>query len=232
MAFLSLSVSKSLHTPAGMRDLAVALEIEEDDFIGLTGPSGSGKTSLLRLIAGLTNPDSGTIICSGDVWFDRQRKINVPIQQRHVGFMFQDYALFPSMNVRRNIEYGLPAKGDKTRADFLIETFGLKGLELRIPAYLSGGQQQRVALARALAPSPRLLMLDEPLSALDPEMRISLQDILQQAHNDYPVPTIMVSHDATEMRRLCTRVVILRDGAVQRQGTPAEVFGADSIAKH
>jgi molybdate transport system ATP-binding protein len=229
MAFLRLNVRKKLHTAEGMQDLSVALEIDKDEFVAFSGPSGAGKTTVLRMIAGLTDPDEGTVACNGAIWFESAR-VNVPPQKRNVGFMFQDYALFPTMSVRKNIEYGLCKGADRSRVDFLLETFQLKGLEKRIPGHLSGGQQQRVALARALAPEPRLLLLDEPLSALDPDMRLSLQEELLRAHKEFPIPTIMVSHDVVEMRRLCSRVIFLKNGAVECQGKPAEILKVSAVS--
>ncbi len=227
MPEFSLCVKKRLHTAGGSRVMNIALEAGGTDFVSLFGPSGAGKTTLLRMIAGLSRPDSGTITFNNKSWFDAARKIDLPPQKRRVGLVFQDFALFPAMTVRRNIEYGVRRPDDRGHLERLMETFDIARLCDRYPDSLSGGQKQRVALARALAPRPHVLLLDEPLSALDSALRVLLQEELARAHRDMPVLTILVTHDVAEIFRLSGAVFVLRDGAIIKSGTPGEVFGAE-----
>jgi molybdate transport system ATP-binding protein len=193
----------------------------------LFGPSGSGKTTVLRALAGLDRPDAGTITFDGETWFDAARGLDVPPQARGVGLLFQEYALFPHLSVASNLGYGLHrlARAERAaRVGALAERFGLAGLLERKPGQLSGGQQQKVALARALAPRPRLLLLDEPLSALDvptrQELRAELRHLLEQAG----VPAVVVTHDRTEALALGDRLAVLIDGAVRQVGPVHQVF--------
>ncbi|WP_054286004.1 ABC transporter ATP-binding protein [Gulbenkiania mobilis] len=190
-------------------------------FTALTGGSGAGKTTLLRLLAGLETADDGYLEVDGERWIDGRRQI--PPQRRSVGMVFQDYALFPHLTVRGNIAYAVPG-GERARVDALLELTALTALADRRPAQLSGGQKQRVALARALARRPRLLLLDEPLSALDPALRHQLQDELAALHRRYGLTTLLVSHDLPEVFRLADRVIRLEHGRETACGTPAQVF--------
>ena len=199
------------------------LEIAENELLCLFGHSGAGKTTLLRILAGLFNPDRGFISFNGQVWYDSAKKINLSPQQRNVGYMFQDYALFPNMTVRKNIEFAQKTKNAE-EVDTLLSHFGLEALQKQYPAKLSGGQKQRVALARALAAKPNLLLLDEPLSALDYEMRLNLQEEILKAHELLNSVTLLVSHDKDEVSKLATSVILLRNGAIIGQGEPEEVF--------
>lgn len=200
--------------------LALDLTLPSGSFTALAGPSGAGKTTVLRLLAGLERPDSGRIVVDDAVWCARGRWL--PPQRRAVGMVFQDYALFPHLTVRENVAFG--AGNDRQLVDELLEISGLGPLAARRPASLSGGQRQRVALARALARRPKLLLLDEPLSALDPAMRAELQNELAQLHRRFALTTVMVSHDTAEIFRLADRVIRLEDGAIAADGTPAAVF--------
>jgi molybdate transport system ATP-binding protein len=222
---LWVSVGKRLHTAAGDRDMEIELAINERRFTALFGPSGAGKSTLLRMIAGLTDPDSGVISMDGEIWFDSTNKINVSPQKRRVGLVFQDYALFPAMTVEKNISYGIRGPSDKDRVDYLMEAFDLKGLCKRYPETLSGGQKQRVALARALANRPRILLLDEPLSALDPAMRSMLQDELARVYRDMPVITFLVSHDMGEIFKLASSMFHIKEGKIIASGPPGNIFG-------
>ena len=215
---LWVSVRKRLHGAAGDRDMEIRGFDNGPRFIALFGPSGAGKSTLLRMIAGLTGPDSGVISMDGEIWFDSTNKINVPPQKRRVGLVFQDYALFPAMTVEKNISYGIPGPSDKERMDYLMEAFDLKGLCKRYPETLSGGQKQRVALARALANRPRILLLDEPLSALDPAMRGTLQDELARVYREMPVITILVSHDMGEIFKLASSMFHIKEGKIIASG--------------
>jgi molybdate transport system ATP-binding protein len=222
---LWLSVRKHLHTAAGERVMDIELSADECRFVALFGPSGAGKSTLLRMIAGLTAPDDGVISMDDEIWFDSTNKINVPAQKRRVGLVFQDYALFPAMTVEKNIAYGIRGHSDKSRMDYLIDAFDLKQLCKRYPETLSGGQKQRVALARALVNQPRILLLDEPLSALDPAMRCALQDELARVHRDMPVITFLVSHDMGEIFKLASHMFHINEGKIIASGSPDEVFG-------
>jgi molybdate transport system ATP-binding protein len=226
MPGLSLSVKKLMHTACGDRILDIGIVAENAERIAVFGPSGAGKTTLLRMIAGLTAPDEGVITMDGEPWFDSEKKINLPPQKRHVGLVFQDYALFPAMTVEKNIAYGIRTPADGSRVRYLMEAFNLTQLCRRYPDTLSGGQQQRVALARALAPRPRVLLLDEPLSALDPAMRSALQEELSRVHRDLPVLTVLVSHDLGEIFRLTSRMFHCVEGKIIASGAPHEIFGA------
>jgi molybdate transport system ATP-binding protein len=195
----------------------------------LFGQSGAGKTTLLRILAGLVTPDNGLIQFGEMVWYDSEKLINLPPQQRNISFMFQDYALFPNMTVEQNIRFAQPEK-DEPEVQKLLGIFGLKELAKRKPTGLSGGQKQRVALARALARKPQLLLLDEPLSALDAEMRNTLQDEIVKAHQMTSITTIIVSHDLNEVFRMATNVLCIENGCITRNGKPDEVFLDNSIS--
>ena len=220
---LSIHIERTMHTSEGKAMLKIDLDIAANELLCLFGHSGAGKTTLLRILAGLFQPDKGYIAYNGQVWFDSDKKINLSPQQRNVGYMFQDYALFPHMSVRKNIAFAQKIQNPED-VDKLLHYFGLEALQKQYPAKLSGGQKQRVALARALAAKPNLLLLDEPLSALDEEMRMSLQDEILKAHHMLNSVTLLVSHDKDEVRKLASKVVLLRNGAVVNSGKPGEVF--------
>lgn len=216
---------KSLHGAHGDFELDVTLRVAEGEFLALYGPSGVGKTTLLRCLAGLETPEWGSLVVAGETWLDTASGLRLAPQQRRVGYMFQDYALFPNMTVRENLEFALRKGAGYKRVEALLSLMDLGQLQLRKPATLSGGQKQRVALARALASEPRLLLLDEPFSALDPEIRHRLQDEILRLQRHFGVTAIIVSHDVGEVYKLAQRVMVLEAGRVVRQGAPAEVFG-------
>ena len=220
---LKIDIEREMLTSEGKNLLKVDLEIAENELLCLFGHSGAGKTTLLRILAGLFNPDSGFISFNGQVWYDSAKKINLSPQQRNVGYMFQDYALFPNMTVRKNIEFAQKTRNAE-EVDTLLSHFGLEALQKQYPAKLSGGQKQRVALARALAAKPNLLLLDEPLSALDYEMRLNLQEEILKAHELLNSVTLLVSHDKDEVSKWATSVILLRNGAIIGQGEPEVVF--------
>lgn len=223
---LYFSGSKKLHTADGPQQMDLAFELGQGRLLTLYGSSGAGKTTLLRMIAGLTDMESGRIESEGEPWYDKDKKINKPARHRPVGMVFQDFALFPHLTVRGNLEYALQKKEDAPLIDELIGLMELGALQNMRPARLSGGQQQRVALARAMVRRPRLLLLDEPLSALDDEMRYKLQDYILKAHRQYGLTTILVSHHLPEIFRLSDEIICLEKGRIQRQGTPATLFSA------
>ncbi|MDH5610215.1 MAG: ATP-binding cassette domain-containing protein [Cyclobacteriaceae bacterium] len=217
-------ITFDLQKNLGDFELNVRFELGEGDFLTLHGPSGAGKTSILRMMAGLLKPGHGFIEVGNECWYDSAKSIWKKPQERSVGMVFQDYALFPTMTVRENLAFALPKKGDHRILDELTEIMELGGLEHRKPSQLSGGQQQRVALARALAKKPQLLLLDEPLAALDQGMRLRVQDYLLDVHRRYGLTTLLVSHDMGEVFRLSNRVLTLEKGRILRQGSPSEVF--------
>jgi len=208
---ITKTLSKSLK-------LEVDLNIAPHSFLAISGESGSGKTTLLRILAGLESAE-GVINVSDDVWLNKQ--INLPPQKRHIGFVFQDYALFENMTVLENLLFVAP---QKELANELLEMCDLTALKTRYPSTLSGGQKQRVALCRAMMRQPKILLLDEPLSALDPKMRTNLQHNILALHKRFKTTTIMVSHDPSEIYRLADRVVVLKDAKVVKDGSPKEVL--------
>jgi molybdate transport system ATP-binding protein len=189
----------------------------------LFGPSGCGKTTALRCLAGLERPEAGRIRFGSETWFDGGQRIHLPPQRRGVGFLFQDYALFPHLTVSGNVAYPL-TRTERQRVPELLEAFDLTGLENRFPNQISGGQQQRVALARALARRPRLLLLDEPLSALDTPTRDELRPALRQMLAGFGVPVVVVTHDRTEAITLADQLVVMDRGRVLQRGPVDEVF--------
>lgn len=224
MPMLQISVQKILHTAIGERPLSLDFSVERGEFLAIYGKSGAGKTTTLRMLAGLSHPDSGQIIVDGECWFDAKNRKNLPPQQRTTGMVFQDYALFPNMTVRKNLAYALAHGQSAKIIDKLLLLMDLATLEDRSPETLSGGQRQRVALARALVRQPKLLLLDEPLSALDDEMRRKLQDDLLRLHQEFGMTTILVSHSIGEIFKLCNRVLVLDEGKQVNIGAPADVL--------
>ena len=207
----------------------VTVGIEKGKLIGLLGPSGSGKTTILRMIAGLENPDSGEIIIDGKVIN------NVPASKRGIGFVFQSYALFRYMTVFDNVAFGLkiakkPANEIKERVHELLDLVGLSGLEKRYPSELSGGQRQRVAFARALAPNPQLLLLDEPFAAIDAKVRQELRSWLKGMIQKLGVTSIFVTHDQDEAIEVADEIIITNRGRIEQVGTPYEVYSNPKTA--
>lgn len=221
---INIRISKLLDGADGPMLLSVNQQVEHGHLVTLYGNSGAGKTSLLRILAGLMNPDAGSLQVDDQTWYDKSQGIKLKPGKRGIGMVFQDYALFPNMTVRENLLYGLRDGNSSELVDELIEVVALGQLEHRKPGTLSGGQQQRVALARALAGKPRILLLDEPLSALDRQMRRKLQDYILKVHRHFKLTTILVSHDVGEIFRLSDRVLHLEKGQVQKYITPGEMF--------
>jgi len=215
---IDINITKSLHGVESDMNLHVNLHIKEGEFVALSGKSGSGKTTLLRVLAGLEDA-KGEVRVGDDVWLDG--KGSLAVQQREIGFVFQDYALFENMSVLENLLF---VRKDKTLAKKLLEMTELYALKERYPNTLSGGQKQRVSICRALMKKPEILLLDEPLSALDPKMRTKLQQELLTLHKEFKTTTIMVSHDPSEIYRLASRVVVLENGQIINDGTPKEVL--------
>ena len=226
---IHIQLYKSLLSAMGKMALDVELTIQAGEFIAISGPSGSGKTTLLRLIAGLAKPEKGFIRLHDETWLDMAKGINLSPRKRNVGLVFQDYALFPNMNVQKNLHYALGKKGPSSVIDELVSIMELDEMMDRYPHTLSGGQQQRVALARALVRRPPILLLDEPLSALDPEMRSRLQDYILKLHQLYETTTILVSHDFVEIFKLADRVIRLEQGKIVNINKAHEMFASTTI---
>lgn len=215
---IKIDINKKLHGSHGDMYLDINLNIDEGDFIALSGKSGSGKTTLLRILAGLEKA-SGTIKIGKNIWLDKKNIL--PPQKRKIGFVFQDYALFPNMSVEENLLF---VKRDRELAQNLLKMSELSELKNRLPTTLSGGQKQRVSLCRAMMNRPKLLLMDEPLSALDPIMREKLQHEILTLHKKFGTTTIMVSHDPSEIYHLANRVILLDFGKIINDGTPKDVL--------
>jgi molybdate transport system ATP-binding protein len=225
--FLEFSINKNLHAATGIINLDVQFAIPKGEIITIFGKSGAGKTTILRILAGLTLPDSGFIKVDGVNWFQSANKTNLSVKNRSTGFVFQDYALFPNMNVRQNLEF---AFNDKNRINELLDFVQLSNLQHRMPQTLSGGQKQRVALARALITKPKLLLLDEPLSALDIDMRQELQDLILKINQELNITMIIVSHDLAEIFKLSKKVYVIDEGEIIKHGEPSKVFAHESFS--
>ena len=222
MSFLVLAgVRKSYGDEAVVKDFTLA--VERGELVAFLGPSGCGKTTTLRLIAGFETPTAGSIHISGrDV-------TRLRANRRAVGMVFQSYALFPNMTVERNIGFGLRVAGKsaaeiKARVDEMLAVIKLPHLADRFPHQLSGGQQQRVSLARALAPRPQILLLDEPLSALDARIRVALREEIRELQRELGITTIFVTHDQEEALSISDRVVVMNDGAIEQVDAPADIY--------
>ena len=202
-------------------ELNLSLSVEEGEFISILGPSGSGKSTLLKILAGIDMPDSGTVLLEGrDITKE-------PMQKREIGMVFQDYALFSTMNTAKNIQYGMKVKDKKKKKELtssLLNLVGLGGYEKRNVATLSGGEAQRVALARALAAEPKVLLLDEPLSALDAPLRKRLRTVIRQIHDQLGITMIYVTHDRDEAFSISDRILLLNKGEEAALGSPEELY--------
>lgn len=224
---LFLEVSKRL------RDftLSVALEVRPGESVALVGPTGCGKTTLLRTVVGTVRPDAGRIIMAGQTWFDAEKRTNLPPERRHTGYLPQEYGLFPHLTVAENVAYGARARG-LSRAEALAvahdlaEQLGIAELAHERPGRLSGGQRQRVALARALASKPQVLLLDEPLTALDMQTRASVRIFLKGLVEQLGLPTVVVTHDPVDALTLGTRIAVMRDGQLAQVGTRDQILDA------
>ena len=226
---VDFSFQKTLHTVDGPMQLDVAARIPQGSFVSLYGPSGAGKTSILRMLAGLILPDTGYVRVQGHTWFEAAQQNGakpsiLPVQKRSIGYVFQDAALFPNMSVRKNIAFAQGKDRDVSLLEELLELTGLCSLAQRHVETLSGGQRQRVALARALAGKPQLLLLDEPVSALDRAARAELQQLLADLHQRFALTTILVSHHPDEIIRLADWVYPLQEGRFGLVQKPADFF--------
>ncbi|MCK6542064.1 ABC transporter ATP-binding protein [bacterium] len=220
---LSIDIKKTIETSSGHVVMEIRMEIPAHERLALTGVSGSGKTTLLRMLAGLTEPDSGRIYWQDQPWFDSEKKINHPPERRAVGFVFQDYALFPNMTIYENLAFALSEPDDEA-VRRMLQLTELEGLASRRPDTLSGGQKQRVALARALIRKPVLLLMDEPLAAMDTALRKKMQQEILTLWNEAPSMMVWVSHDMAEICRLSNRVCVLDNGRMAKLGNPMDVY--------
>lgn len=231
MNFVSLTAHvRKIHRDDSAPAFLLDLDLEAPPgFTILFGPSGAGKSTLLDCIAGLREPDAGRIAIDGEVVFDSAKKVNVPPQVRRTAYVFQSLALFPHMTVEANVAYGLrdaPEQAGSARVDEILQMFRVEQLRARKPQEISGGEQQRVALARSLVTLPRVLLLDEPLSGLDAELKASIIDDLRAWNAAHKIPILYVTHSRDEVDALGERVVALEHGKIVSEGTPRDVLDA------
>ncbi len=228
---LEVQIQKKLVSAIGKLILDLSFEMQSGERLAIVGASGSGKTTILRMLAGLLTPDSGNIYWNKQAWFDQAKNINLPPQKRNAGLLFQEYALFPNQTVRQNLEYALKKGQSKSIVEELLQVMELEGVALRLPQMLSGGQQQRVALARALVAQPSLLLLDEPLSALDAPMREKLQDYILKLHKQYQLTIIWVTHNLEEVAKIAHRVLLLENGKLVEQPLKTKPEGISGVVE-
>ena len=226
---IEIDIEKKLIGAKGKFNLKFSFSSDKNTFLSIFGKSGSGKTTILRIIAGLEKADRGKIVVNNKVWLDTEKGIDIPPQKRNVGFVFQNYALFPNMTVLENILFAMNKK-DVKKALEILKDVELEPLKDRYPNTLSGGQQQRVALARAIARNPEILLLDEPLSALDFSIRFKLQDLIKKLHQKFQLTTILVSHEPQEVIKLSDVVVHIENGKVLKVGNPLDIFKKKEVS--
>ncbi|EPM2953807.1 sulfate/molybdate ABC transporter ATP-binding protein [Campylobacter jejuni] len=224
---IKIDIKLPINTAKGKKQLELNTCLKANEITAIFGESGAGKTTLLKIIAGLIKPEFGRIEVGDELWLDTQKNINLAIQKRKIGFVFQDYALFPNMSVKENISY---AATSKQKVEELLSLMNLENLAKIYPKNLSGGQAQRVALARALVREPQILLLDEPLSALDFKMRSFLQDELVKILQHFKITTLLVSHDLAEIYKLSHRILELSDGKIIKDARTNEFFTSSNLS--
>ncbi|EAC1832207.1 sulfate/molybdate ABC transporter ATP-binding protein [Campylobacter jejuni] len=224
---IKIDIKLPINTAKGKKQLELNTCLKANEITAIFGESGAGKTTLLKIIAGLIKPEFGRIEVGDELWLNTQKNINLAIQKRKIGFVFQDYALFPNMSVKENISY---AATSKQKVEELLSLMNLENLAKIYPKNLSGGQAQRVALARALAREPQILLLDEPLSALDFKMRSFLQDELVKILQHFKITTLLVSHDLAEIYKLSHRILELSDGKIIKDARTNEFFTSSNLS--
>lgn len=224
---IKIDIKLPISTAKGKKQLELNTCLKANEITAIFGESGAGKTTLLKIIAGLIKPEFGRIEVGDELWLDTQKNINLAIQKRKIGFVFQDYALFPNMSVKENISY---AATSKQKVEELLSLMNLENLAKIYPKNLSGGQAQRVALARALAREPQILLLDEPLSALDFKMRSFLQDELVKILQHFKITALLVSHDLAEIYKLSHRILELSDGKIIKDARTNEFFTSSNLS--
>lgn len=227
---IQIDAYKMLQTADGELPLDISLTIKKGQFVSIYGNSGAGKTTILRILSGLTKAEKVKIKVEESIWDNSDKKFHLPIQKRSIGFVFQDFALFPNLTVKENLEFALSKSDSKEIVSELIDLMELQSLQNSKPQNLSGGQKQRVALARAIVRKPEILLLDEPLSALDDEMRFKLQDYISKIHQKYHLTTLMVSHSISEIFKLSDQVIVVDQGKIIKEGTPESVFSEKKIS--
>lgn len=220
---IDICIQKKLNGSKGIFTLDINAHFCTQKTYGIFGESGSGKTTFLKMLSGITNPDSGFICYKSQEFFNKKKNFSLPIWKRKIGFVFQNYALFPHLSVYKNIIFGLD-KAMKNNIDDLIFSLNLENLCNQKPKNLSGGQSQKVALARAILSNPDILLLDEPFSGLDKDTKALLQIDLKNILEKYKITTFLISHDITEMFLLADEVYVLKDGKFVQYGSPSEVF--------
>jgi molybdate transport system ATP-binding protein len=225
---IKVNLVKTFNPNKNPFSIKISTTIQSSRITTIYGESGAGKSTILRMIAGLCTPDQGSITVDNEIWYDSAKKINLPPQERKLGFMFQDYALFPNMSVLKNLEFALESKKTQ-KAQELLSLMRLTPLAHLYPNQLSGGQKQRVALARAVIREPKLLLLDEPLSALDYQKRADLQNYLLLLQEKFAMKILLISHDLSEIFKLSEQVLHIHQGKLIGTGTPAEIFQAFSL---
>lgn len=221
---IEVDITKRLESVQGPFELTVKCTLLAGRIVSFFGKSGAGKTSLLRMIAGLMPPDSGTIKVNGEHWFQQSKSINIRPQNRNVGFVMQENGLFPHMTLEQNIRFAQPNGRSQHEVAHLLEDFGLTKLKDEMPGRLSGGQKQLAVLAQTLVRRPKVLLLDEPLSALDEKMRDQMQAYILRTQAELNLTTVLVSHDIREVIRLADEVFILEDGHITKHGHPSHIF--------
>ena len=219
-----LDITKSINTSKGLWEMHLKTQIRDADFIGLYGASGSGKTTILRMIAGLEQPDNGKIVVNDQIWYQHQKVKNIAPQQRKIGFMSQNYLLFPNMSVRQNLEYAQANTADTYKVDELLNLIELSELKDKRSNQLSGGQAQRVAFARAVIQKSKLLLLDEPFSGLDNRLRNKLRLFLKDYQQNHQATIVMASHDQTEVGKLAHRILHIQPGEHIEEQSPTSLF--------
>ncbi len=222
---IEIDIHKRLFGSNGEMELDINITIKRGEFLALAGESGAGKTTTLRILAGLES-SMGTIKVDNEIW--QSNNYSLAIQKRKIGFVFQDYALFPNMSVEKNLLF---VHKDIELANYLLDITNLYNLKDRLPHTLSGGQKQRVSLCRAFMKRPKLLLMDEPLSALDPFMRVKLQDEILMLHKEFGTTTFMVSHDLDEIYNLSNRLIIIRDGKIINDGDTKKLLYSQNSQK-
>jgi len=222
---IEIDIHKRLFGSNGEMELDINLTIKRGEFLALAGESGAGKTTTLRILAGLES-SMGTIKVDNEIW--QTNNYSLAIQKRKIGFVFQDYALFPNMSVEKNLLF---VHKDIELANYLLDITNLYNLKDRLPHTLSGGQKQRVSLCRAFMKRPKILLMDEPLSALDPFMRVKLQDEILRLHEEFGTTTLMVSHDLDEIYNLSNRLIIIRDGKIINDGDTKKLLYSQNSQK-